>query len=1186
MIRSLGEKFEIYQWIMNQASNASGTTHTTITLLDTSSASFSMGCVNSLRSNGNISNGDHGDVSSSTTPSQSPASSTRMSPQTTNKIFNYEDLKDYEFANSLTCEDICLSLCRQLKILPTTRLLFGLRVLDSENEWAIPGNSLKRGVRYCFRMRIKVPNIDTQLKNLDKEAYEYLYWQIRYDIVNEKIPEIRHPEKKDSVMGFAVMDMSIDLEANSTAAERLEKNYKREIIEQIENNYKRYLPHTLLKQHKYFVKSKICGFFRNVREKKIGFTEFKFYYISEVCKLASNYLMEMYVATVNYIPNDDLLSDRPPAVGNDYSENGGTRVFVKLDTHDHPEPGLKISREKVKWTLLAKVEDIFAICIEGSVCAYLEITGLPQGYRMRFESQVELESFITYIGGYLRVTAKWMTDLCANYPTPSLQKLKDLKCHGPIGGAFSFAKLREKSKKGVSCIIRQCEKEYDVYYIDKNTQTSLKGRLGENIITTKITRENNKWLLHSNEGLKAFETLKDLKNSISPQMLWLPPSEYDKAPLLLICLPKNLQPKKTDTELSEAELRKRKVQIFDRKHDLRWYKNTQRICDNGKIMTVRGDWVQDGGCKDVSVMLKIFLSESDPKEFTDLASVCSQIFSAQFLKLHGLTLTTPYTMVMEYTPYGPLDEFLRNHKDKISLKMLISIVYDLVRGIVYLKEKGFYHGFIRCSNMFVTKFDPKSNLIEAKIGDPGIHRSYSYEDLPWIPQEYYNNLNGVHGDMCADEWAFATTIWEIFAYGKPPLEELECVGKSNMVAEKLLINRSQTGGILDKPSESCPDVIYFTMLDGWSLDAHSRFHYQEIFARICAIKEKGTSNYETVVTEVSDDCFLYDSDMCSSNALDNGNSGGGDTLSDHSTTPFIPVSQRFQPFGMRHNRPYDDTQWVITLPVGKVIIHEQIGEGHYGTVHLGELRYNEPNTAPEEVAVKSLKTGPTANPKDFLREIKIMQSLNHPNVVKIKYSVNEPISIIMEYVSGGSFHVYLRSQRPNLTNERLLRFASDIAKGMDYLASKKIIHRDLATRNILVDKDRVKISDFGLAQFANADGYYLVASQRDIPIKWYSPESIAYNKFSLKSDVWSYGVTLFEMFSRGEMPNLDPKREIAQEEFLQRLQQGERLQKPDLCPQIVYNKLMLPCWQADPKARPTFAMLLNAIQTIEEREVV
>nr|XP_014102443.1 tyrosine-protein kinase hopscotch [Bactrocera oleae] len=1169
MIRLLGEKFEISQWIMNQASNTFGTTNTTITLLDTNSASFSMGGRSSIHSNGSIGSSNQADPSISSTPSTTP------SPQMSNKVFNYKDNIDTDFGNSLKCEDICLSVCRHLNILPPTRLLFGLRVMDSENEWAAPGRELKPGVRYCFRMRIKVPNMDTQLKNLDKQAYEYLYWQIRYDILNEKIPEIRNPEKKDNVMGFAVMHMCIDLQAKSSEAERKE-GYNREIIGNIENRYKEYLPQTLLREHRYFVKSKICAKFKDVREKDIMFTEFKFYYIADVCKLAPNYLMETYFVTVDYIPNADWISVHSPAVCDGNGDNK-TRVYVKLDTHDNPEPGLKVSLKKEEWTLLAKLEDIFAIYIEDNVCACLEITGLPKSYCMRFKSKVDLESFITYVGGYLRLTSKWLKDLCSDYTTPSLNELIDLKCHGPIGGTFSFAKLREKSKKGSTCIIRQCEREYDVYYIDVNTQMSAKGRLGENIITTKIALQNKKWLFHGSEGVKEFETLKDLKNSISPQMPWIPPSEYDYAPLLLICLPKNLHPKKTDTELSEAELRKRRVQILDRKHDLRFYKNTQYVCDDAKMMIMQGDWVQEGACKDVNVMLKVFFPEINLEDITCLTSICSQIFSAQFLKLYGLTLTTPYTMVMEYAPYGNLDKFLRKHKDKISFQMLISIVFDLVRGIVYLSEKGIYHGSIRCSNMYVTKFDPKSHIIETKIGDPGLRRSYSYEDLPWIPQEYYNNLKGANDDKYVDAWAFATTLWEIFSYGKSPLEELNCTESPRKIAEKLQMNRLRDGGILPKPSETLDDSIYYIMLDGWQTDAHKRFNYITIFSIINSFKEKRTINYESVNIDKS----YYDSDTSSKS-----NENIGDDISvDYCPGPSPAQIQRFSHFQMSFNSSFDDTAFVIPFSEGKVIVDKRIGDGHYGIVYSGIMYYKKADKAPEKVAVKTMKTVMPTNIKDFLRESEIMRGLEHENIVKIKYSIEKPFYIIMEYVSGGSFHVYLRSQRPNLTNKRLLHFAHDIAKGMNYMAEKKIIHRDLATRNILIEKERAKISDFGLAQLANSDGYYLVNNIfRELPIKWYAIESIRDYKYSVYSDVWSFGVTMFETFSRGEVPYLAGNRDLEREVHLKLLEKGHRLQKPELCSQIIYDKLMLPCWKVEPKSRPDFAKILDIIQLIMEED--
>ncbi|XP_004518856.1 tyrosine-protein kinase hopscotch [Ceratitis capitata] len=1145
MIRLLGEKLEVSQWIMNQASNTSGTTNTTITLLDTNSASFSMGGRSSIHSNGSISNSDHTDISSATMPTQ-----------TLLKIFNYKDNIDNEFSNLTLCEDICLSISRQLKILPTTRLLFGLRVMDSGNEWAAPGHELRPGVRYCFRMRFKVPNMDTQLKNLDKQAYEYLYWQIRHDILHEKIPEIRHPERKDNVMGFAVMHMCIDLQSKSSEGERLASNYRREVIENIENKYKEYLPHTLLREHRYFVKSKIRATFKSVRDKKIGFTEFKFYYIDEVCKLAPNYLMEFYFVAVEYIPNDDPISVQA-TTGKMGNNSGIQRVYAKLDTHDHPEPGLKISLKKDNWTLLAKLEDIYAIYIKNEVEAYLEIIELPRSYFMQFSSKYELESFVTYIGGYLRLTSKWSKDICNDFPTPSLKFLRETKCHGPIGGAYSFDKLRKMSEKRPTCIIRQCEKEYDVYFVDINTQRSVKGRFAGNIVTTKITFQNKKWILHSTEGLKEYESLKDLKNSISTEMLCIPQSEYEQAPLLHICLPKNLHPKEADTELSKSVLQKGKVQIFDRGNDLRWYENTQRSADNGKIIIMQGDWVQQPAYKDVKVTLKIFSEESDLKDFTSLTHFCNQIYSAQFLKLYGVTLTRPYTMAMEYAHYGPLDKLLRKNKNKISFSMLIDIAFDLVRGIGYLREKKFYHGSIRCSNMFVTKFDANNNKIQTKIGDPGLRRPYTYEDLPWIPQEYYNNLNAVHGDNCVDAWAFATTLWEIFAYGKSPLEELGCGGNIHEMGEKLQTNRTQRyGGILPQPSKDCPDKIYHIMLDGWQTDAHRRFDCVDIFG-ILQHFEKRLPVYES-------DSDFYDH---------NENNEDDDVSLNYSEAPSSPQN---------HNR-FDDVimSVVIQLPNGKVIVDKRLGEGHYGVVYSGTI--NCKNKPIEKVAVKTLKT--TANVKDFIRESKIMTGLEHENVVKIKCFVEKPIFyIIMEYVSGGSFNDFLIAQKQDLTNRMLLHYAHDIAKGMNYLAEKKIIHRDLATRNILIESDRLKISDFGLAQFANSDGYYIVQSRRDIPIKWYSPEAILYNKFSVYTDVWSFGVTMFETFSRGGEPNLIDNRELSKDEFLSQLQSGKRLKKPEGCPQIVYDKLMRECWREEPRMRPNFAELLVSIRSIMEEQ--
>lgn len=166
----------------------------------------------------------------------------------------------------------------------------------------------------------------------------------------------------------------------------------------------------------------------------------------------------------------------------------------------------------------------------------------------------------------------------------------------------------------------------------------------------------------------------------------------------------------------------------------------------------------------------------------------------------------------------------------------------------------------------------------------------------------------------------------------------------------------------------------------------------------------------------------------------------------------------------------------------QVILQGKIGQGNYGTVFRGQYEYE---NDVREVAVKRLtKDSKGDDLKDFQREINIMLELQHPNIVKIITIIDSPLSVVMEYVKHHSFLVYL-SSRPTLTIQRLLKFAKDIASGMAYLVSKKIVHRDLAARNILVDIDeRLKISDFGLAQFADSNGYYLSQHCREIPIKW------------------------------------------------------------------------------------------------------
>lgn len=203
--------------------------------------------------------------------------------------------------------------------------------------------------------------------------------------------------------------------------------------------------------------------------------------------------------------------------------------------------------------------------------------------------------------------------------------------------------------------------------------------------------------------------------------------------------------------------------------------------------------------------------------------------------------------------------------------------------------------------------------------------------------------------------------------------------------------------------------------------------------------------------------------------------------------------------------------------------------------------------------------------------------------------ISEPeVCLVMEFVKHGSLQSYLAIHRETLTHKRLLGFALDIATGMEYLGHKSIVHRDLAARNILVaSENRVKISDFGLAQVTGNNDYYILQTNRDLPIKWYAPESLRDGKFSSRSDVWSFGVTMYETFGLGEDPKLPgvgkddgESQEGGGSDLLGALERGMRLPCPPNCPQTVYVKLMYPCWHWHSHQRPDFSTLCNSIKDL------
>uniref|UniRef100_U5EXY3 Tyrosine-protein kinase n=1 Tax=Corethrella appendiculata TaxID=1370023 RepID=U5EXY3_9DIPT len=255
-------------------------------------------------------------------------------------------------------------------------------------------------------------------------------------------------------------------------------------------------------------------------------------------------------------------------------------------------------------------------------------------------------------------------------------------------------------------------------------------------------------------------------------------------------------------------------------------------------------------------------------------------------------------------------------------------------------------------------------------------------------------------------------------------------------------------------------------------------------------------------------------------------------------------------------------QWEIDRTSLKFV--RKLGSGQFGDVWEGLWN----NTTP--VAIKTLKSG-TMDPKDFLAEAQIMKKLRHSKLIQLYAvcTVEEPIYIITELMKHGSLLEYLQvGKGRNLKLPQLIDMAAQIAAGMAYLESQNYIHRDLAARNVLVgDNNIVKIADFGLARLIKENEYEARVGAR-FPIKWTAPEAANYSKFSIKSDVWSFGILLTELVTYGRIPYPG----MTNAEVLSQVEHGYRMPCPPNCSQPLYE-IMIECWHKDPMRRPTFETL-------------
>ncbi|XP_046399545.1 tyrosine-protein kinase JAK2 [Ischnura elegans] len=1120
--------------------------------------------------------------------------------------------------SDLTAEDACIQASKRIKIGPKGRHLFALRFHNS-NIWLCPNFLLAdaKQKEFDLRLRFKVPN-HYVLAKIDSGAFNYYFHQVSNDLQNEKIPGITYDEHKGTLVGLGIMSM-----------QRLvvEEGIGRSVLI---NDYKKFLP-------KEFVKGSLSIFVKRVvlenlesMSNKVDSRLIKAEYLTKFENIAPNYMIETYKAVTEY--------DGEPC-----------HISIKINPYDSEMPGILFCiRGTKEWQRLCTVEDLCYLSVRND--GTVEISrrnGIPS--YLKFEDNRIMYSFVGLIDGYYRLMVKWTFNLCKDVATPSLLKLHKLKCHGPVGGEFSYRKLEEKREKKPGCfILRESELYYDTFVIDVCVPDRLEpsNRIKSYNIT-KMPNGDYEFQFHK----KTYPTILDLINAHRSKEGALvleecvPPSEYDNAPRLLQ-QKNNIKGDGTSSNPGNMDGLMSGGPLCIDLRDMQLYKGHKTLKTGSICIVYRSVWRAAKG-KKVEVALKALkpeFAESRLREFLDLANRWAFIRSNSIVKLYGITLSNPVTMVMEYLKLGPLDSYLKENKHRMKTVDLVEASAYLATALWDLEEQGFVHGNIRCRKIMVCAHDDRA--FKVKLSDPGLHE-YSHNDVYWIPVECYANPLCAQTSVAADVWAFGTSLWEIFSFGES-LPHPDCV---EAIQAKYL-----RGMKLPIPN-GCPHEVYSLMLECWDLDFHSRKKPQAVMRDINQIlyqvfNSRQNHSYATTFprgfegTQGDPDSHT----SISSSSIFSGATGvtvlpsGGEDNSilsgstDHllGSSMFQDLSPGFsagssleaasllrslqdqddqsqyslgfspvlQPFRFpNENASLDSVTPIFELNGDcNIVLQGRIGQGFYGEVYRGRLERDK-DCEEEVVAVKKLKTNALLSClEDFQREIDIMKTLRHPNIVEIKGVLEEgDVSLVMEYVKHGSLLSYLKINRDTLTDQTLLKFALDVAEGMEYLGTKKIVHRDLAARNILVASENlVKISDFGLAQVMGQNNYYILKTNRELPIKWYAPESLRDGKFSPRSDVWSYGVTLFEMFSRGEDPRLKPPPDqkggkncgkqtspgtprderLEQEILLQTLESGTRLPCPTRCPSNIYSDLIAPCWKFHSQERPSFTDLVRTVTTL------
>ena len=726
------------------------------------------------------------------------------------------------------------------------------------------------------------------------------------------------------------------------------------------------------------------------------------------------------------------------------------------------------------------------------------------------------------------------------------------------------------------------------------------------------------------------------------------PSEFDRAPSLLLC--RTHSQRREDSLGSRLNSARDKVII--QHPDLNKYEESLaqgRCCRVWKGVWRRSRTEK----KEVAIkQLNKSLLDSHQAKFLALSQMATLWDDGSLTSVYGFCFPSkeePPVLVTEYFTLGPLSAYLVSHRPQLQTVDLVEAATCLARALHYLQDNGIVHGEIRARNIFVCLHSDSQFKVKLAEGSLDAPRR---EEVHWLDFQQLQAaltpcdiITGkpvpVVASPAGDVWSAGTTIWEMFSFGKEPGQmagqgqdwqeaarkylagyRLSWPGPGNMkytLGNILEECWQPLPGLRKQPQalmRDCNQLLYkvfnsrrvhdYVTIDVVGSGCSSPTLTPGSSARSSFSVEAGSpvqqrSSLVPVFTDISRQLLQHTNNSgsefgSSSPLLPAGSSSRSGSLfnSDMSCLSGLTCQTSLDwgstagMYSMSSIYQLDDSQIEYTTDF-------PLGVGNFGVVYKGVRTKSDGDW--EQVAIKQIKDTDTMSNSaqdDMEREVNLMKKLSHENIVKIRGVLPDAhhhhTIIVMEFIREGSLDRFLQVNRHNLDYPRqLFGYSQNIVDGMEYLTQNKIIHRDLAARNILVaDQETVKISDFGLARVATND-FYVMHSATNIPVRWEAIECLTHRKYSHKSDVWSFGVTLWEMFSFGATPTLAGCQDFftcykrQPEDFqawLSKLEEGVRLPRPDLCPALLYQ-VMLTCWHRTPQDRPTFQQLKRSLKQAE-----